>query len=317
MAQNTDERQESASFMAQNTEGPTVQLDSEEQVFAPRRKGKGSQRNRPGNEESAIRKETSDSNIPNDSLFQSKGLKCFRCGKDDHVLRDCPLPYAKVLAYAPQKGGETGTFMRDSESPELIDLNAQLPVEDAFIGNLSNPILRVEDREENPKDQEIEEGEDTWIGQWFQHDSMTFMTSVETEIIPNPVSAFEASSAKSDNPGASLVTPLIDSGAARTVCGKSWLLRWMRQGKTTLPQLSPSSTEFRFGSGHLYRSLGCLILTGWSTGTNKAGKEERRTLSFYVDVVDLILPMLISRESLERLEASLSFDTRILSVKRE
>ena len=104
---NTSGKEESLSFMAQNSDGFSSQPDEEaEQVFVLRRKGKGTSRNRPGNEVSAMRKATNESNIPNDSLFQAKGLICFRCGKTDHILRDCPLPYTEVLAYAPHKGGK-------------------------------------------------------------------------------------------------------------------------------------------------------------------------------------------------------------------
>ena len=38
-----------------------------------------------------------------DSKGSSKGIFCYRCGKPDRTLRNCPLPYTPALAYAPSR----------------------------------------------------------------------------------------------------------------------------------------------------------------------------------------------------------------------
>ena len=83
---NTDSENDQETFA---TEEP----DPESESYVLRRKGKGPSRNRPRNEVSEVRKATLDPNIPNDALVGKGGLRCFRCGRDDHVVRGCPLPF--------------------------------------------------------------------------------------------------------------------------------------------------------------------------------------------------------------------------------
>ena len=40
----------------------------------------------------------------NNDIMMGKGLVFFRCGKDDHTLRNCPLPFQETLAFEPTKG---------------------------------------------------------------------------------------------------------------------------------------------------------------------------------------------------------------------
>ena len=42
-------------------------------------------------------------NIPNGVLVSDRPkMRCFRCGEDDHMLKNCPMPYNEVLAFAPK-----------------------------------------------------------------------------------------------------------------------------------------------------------------------------------------------------------------------
>ena len=60
-------------------------------------------RNKPGMEQMAIKKTGTQMNHPDD-VMMGKGLRLFRCGKGDRMLKDCPLPYTAALAFAPKKG---------------------------------------------------------------------------------------------------------------------------------------------------------------------------------------------------------------------
>ena len=102
-----------------------IDLGDQDQLLLVRRGGKPS-RNRPGMEQQAIRSTQESMNMPNkimtaDTNFGKSGSKgegkCFRCGKRDHILRNCPLPFTPVLAFAPTrpKAGPTSrTFTSDT-----------------------------------------------------------------------------------------------------------------------------------------------------------------------------------------------------------
>ena len=97
--------------------GGGVVLHGEDQVFVIRKKGKGG-RNRPNMEKMAVRRTPDAANLKNqilafvpDSKGSSKGVRCFRCGKPDRTLRNCPFPYTPVLAYSPSRGKD-GTFQK-------------------------------------------------------------------------------------------------------------------------------------------------------------------------------------------------------------
>ena len=96
-------------------DAPGTVLNDDDQVFIIRRgKGKGG-RNRPNLEQTAIRRTQDAMNLKNRILAmgeaqhstQDKGIRCYRCGKTDRTLRNCPLPYTPVLAYAPTRNKES------------------------------------------------------------------------------------------------------------------------------------------------------------------------------------------------------------------
>ena len=78
---------------------------TEDQIYLlPKRK---STRNRPWQEQMAIRKTKDETDLDND-MFLGRNIRRYRCGKPDHVLRQFPLPFTHTLAFAPAKGKPTG-----------------------------------------------------------------------------------------------------------------------------------------------------------------------------------------------------------------
>ena len=57
----------------------------------------------------SIRKSIGGANVGNSLATLGKGVKCFRCGATDNLLREFHVPFTRVLAYAPQKNGKKGT----------------------------------------------------------------------------------------------------------------------------------------------------------------------------------------------------------------
>ena len=75
---------------------------------------------RPGTEAKSIRKTQADMNMDNAMVVQRVKpgtLICYRCGKKDHLLKNCPLPYQPTLAFAPNKDSMAkNTLLADEES---------------------------------------------------------------------------------------------------------------------------------------------------------------------------------------------------------
>ena len=270
----------------------TEEHDPISESYVLRRKGKGPSRNRPGNEVSAIRKATLDSNIPNDALVVGKGgLRCYRCGREDHVVRDCPLPFTKILAYAPQKGSSgkkpSGVNIAETFSEEHTD---QAPETD-LIDSTSHNIPPIEEQylaeqaTESPE-QWPEPEEEAWIGNWFQDETLTFMAAFDSDDVHTYSSSFTqpAQHASWEE------FPLIDSGAAKSVCGVKWLTAWTRNQMNLLPKWIRSPTLFKFGSGQTFPSLGKALLTGTFTGFDSQQKIISSSLSFMVEIVTADVP---------------------------
>ena len=86
-----------------------------------------------------------------DGKGSSKGIFCYRCGKPDHTLRNCPLPYTPVLAYAPSRGKD-GSIKKTMLAETLDESNniedrVDIPVEPTP-GNVTdetNPMVVSQD----------------------------------------------------------------------------------------------------------------------------------------------------------------------------
>ena len=92
---------------------------------------------------------------------------------------------------------------------------------------------------------------------------MTFMANCEEmSDIVDIYHELDLSILKSDIPSSRPDTsPLVDSGASRTVCGETWASQWT--GSMDFKDWpSPSSMNFKFGIGQSFPSLGEIILAG-------------------------------------------------------
>ena len=154
-------------------------------------------------------------------------MKCFRCGETDRLLRDCPLPFTKVRAYDPKKGQQpSSTLITDAQA--AIDSHGSVGDNPTSVDFPHGYTIFATSAHPDPQvrtspslvQEEVECMEDTWIGQCFHQDSMAFTTeSTEDEnALIHCIS--ESSFARPDRPGVSLLRPLVDSGAAKTVRGK-------------------------------------------------------------------------------------------------
>ena len=87
---------------ADNTVTDDEQFLMEKALAVARAKKKG---RRPSMETTAVRKAVALNNFPNQTYgvdgAAGKGLRCFRCGSPDHMLKNCPHPYTPKLAFAP------------------------------------------------------------------------------------------------------------------------------------------------------------------------------------------------------------------------
>ena len=73
------------------------------------RKSKPARKNKPGMEVSAIRNSQSKTNMENGAMMSTRNSKPpakiirYRCGKDDHTLKQRPLPFQPKLEFAPSR----------------------------------------------------------------------------------------------------------------------------------------------------------------------------------------------------------------------
>ena len=88
-------------FSAEADELALVDENDMSELYLVKKK-KTTTRNRPGMEKLAAKQAGSAMNMGSE-VFLGKGMRHYRCGKTDHILRGCPVPYTKTLAFSPQK----------------------------------------------------------------------------------------------------------------------------------------------------------------------------------------------------------------------
>ena len=101
--------------------------------------------------------------------------------------------------------------------------------------------------------------------------------------------------------GETLGMAIVDSGCSKTVCGQAWLQSYFETLSVHDRQLvekNRSDNRFRFGDGRTYSSLKCVTFPFYIQG-------DRHFLTS--DVVSCDVPLLLSRESLERANAVIDF----------
>ena len=90
---------------------------------------------------------------------------------------------------------------------------------------------------------------------------------------------------------------IIDTGCPRTVCGKDWLkvyIDTLSSKDRSLITSSTSSHKFRFGDGFMYKSEKYIVMPIYI---------DSNRYELGVEVVNCTIPLLLSRETLERAEA--------------
>ena len=270
-------------------------------------------RNKPGMESQSIRRSHGLVNLDNQVLVQEKNsggkpnsnqIICFRCGKNDHTVRTCPMPYQKVLAFLPNaKSKPRNILMLNDHAEDIVD------AKETHITNDSTGQETAETPTENQSGEsahvhmatEEEISEDQWIANWL---STTDQVMTCEDYIEDVFGMSKPKSFSTDN------NPLliIDSGASSTVCGLSRLIEISSKYNLKMPsEFKSSNKTFRFGNQMTYKSIGSIVMKGTVRGRNEVSTQAVENLSFKVDIIRLELPLLISRSSLRSMGATLDF----------
>ena len=111
---------------------------------------------------------------------------------------------------------------------------------------------------------------------------------------------------------------LIDSGASASVCGRSWVRKWLSlAGIKTFPKMSKSSKSFRFGNQCTYPSEGVVYLNGRVDAFTADNRAISIYLSFSIDIINLDLPFLLSRQALASLQSRIDFVTNEILLPKK
>ena len=319
-------------YHAQLESTPTISNDTEEeeaeseweitdesgQTFLMRPKKKIKSRNAPGAAEAARRGAMA--NFKGTPNYKSKGKgksplagPCLRCGDPNHHYRDCPLPWKEVLdtpatkqwrPVSKGKGKGKGKNILYAEQEESCTQgcpgleHTETPTEGTTI-----PTDAVEPCNESP------ESYDDVDGWWEQY----YTVGDAPTMVCTTISTYKTENHKLNGHDLNDKSPLmlLDSGAALTVTGEKWLQWW---NPNHGPLEKSESVNFRFGAGPERPSQGSCILfiTLPPEVTNQASAQ---TLQLRVHVVKENIPLLISRESLAKLQATLNFRDSTLVIK--
>ena len=266
-------------------------------------------------------------NLPNAVYVGKGGIQFYRCGKTDHIIRDCPLRFTATLAFAPRKGkgvvkGKSkGTFIADdalylgNESQQ----NATGEVEPNTVivdGGPSNGLGATPSIDQGNDPQSTEPYGNQWLSGWFQeelpHDAYTARSFEGEEWL-----YFDMQQESSASADSSLCAPmpLIDCGASRTVVGIPWLIKWFGVKRASdLPAFLPSARVFRFGSQTQFSPLGRLIVSGTVSVTTMNHERCAEILSIEADVISLNIPFLVSHVTLCLMRAKLDFAPPTLTI---
>ena len=143
---------------------------------------------------------------------------------------------------------------------------------------------------------------DQWLTSWFQEECDAYMATdyleeTECSVVENS----DASALVRHAPG---VYPLIDSGASRTVVGRSWARKWLGVTDSTpfIPKETPKR-RFKFGSQEKFHSLGARTFYGLAPKATRNNVSRPEVLAIEADVVDLPIPFLLSQDTLKKLGA--------------
>ena len=207
------------------------------------RKTKPGRRNKPGMEVSAIRNSQSKTNMENGALVASKTSKspskiiCYRCGKDDHTLKQCPLPFQPKLAFAPARNNTTKrTVLSNDQTDGCEDVIGDEKGEgehDREVETEAAPLF-------GQVHIATEEEERDWVASWLEKSDLVMAFDADyAEVFLSGQNPIPISST-----GAKFI---VDSGASSTVCGKQWLVDTANQFNFSVPtEWMSSDKTFRF-----------------------------------------------------------------------
>ena len=305
-------RQDSRAFVSgeileQSGSGRTSEEEYETLIV---KRAKPKKKNKPGMESFAIRKTQVQTNMDNGTLYApkttkpaQKGIICYRCGKTDHTLRQCPMPFQPKLAFAPARIPEKKTFVAinaagseenvSTDNADHIDTSANSePVESTEAEKLFEQVHITTEQEEQD-----------WIASWLERSDQIMVCDEEnTEVF---LSELETTTSKVPT-----LSFIIDSGASSTVCGLKWLNKTADTYGFAVPKtFNLSNKAFRFGNNEKHVSIGSVILSGTVIGTNKMKEKVTEKLSILMDIIVLDVPLLLSKATLKSMHATLDFDT--------
>ena len=104
---------------------------------------------------------------------------------------------------------------------------------------------------------------------------------------------------------------LLDTGSSKTVCGKQWLSVYLDtlslQDRRSVKR-TDSTNQFRFGDGHVFHSMGTVYIPIY-IGSRK--------IILCTDTVVCNVPLLLSRETLQRLDTTIDFRDNKVSMLGE
>ena len=279
------------------------------------KKGK---KNRPGMEGQALKKTNDMVNLRNEVMVAEKKIgKCFRCGSADHMLRQCPVPFTPVLAFAPNATNSGKGQGRDNRGKGVGKNSRVLFQEDMSALNSEDssssnhmPVTEediVEDNQTHGAEEVDSETAYLWDEEWMTEINTIMTCDVLSTEIDQQINL------KTVSHSLKLPELIIDCGAASTVVGLTWLKRWRKWGEQTEAlMLAKSTKQFRFGNNCLYPSMGSITLHGWIwTGISDQTKK-KQDVSFLVDVIALDVPLLLSLQSLKLMQCKIDFGQSIL-----
>ena len=303
-------------------------LGESDEVFELRKIRKATGRNRPGMKDNAIRNARVSYNVPNRVLPVSKATSvpstmskgtpstgansnvCWRCGKEGHMWRTCHLPFQRSLAFGnrPQSSASsqpliTREVLECSECYQPEDLPAQISSDVEKPSSLTNakPVHTPTIVDDGEKLTETE-----WISRYRQSlDEAVLMVSQIDSCFDH---ILHAPSQESRRP----LSPVIDCGATSSVVGSQWLAEFQKHATTRHYQ--SEHKRFKFGDNKEYISE-CSVEIEMLTEIYIHKVKE--TIAFWIRasvLKGLTVPLLISRQSLSKIQGRIDFSSNTLSI---